>query len=435
MNANQKASTLKAIMLISVALGVVFFVYAMFDTNTTTEPKPIEPYQTEIAVPEVVEEVTIADDRETPEIPGTQRVANRVKQQNEKHTDSKIQVAILLDVSNSMDGLIDQAKAQLWNMVNVMGNARCDGLQPTFELALYEYGRPANGEANGYIKQLHGFTNNLDAVSATLFGIHTNGGSEHCPEVIVKSLDQMQWDAKSSTYKVIFIAGNETFRQGKIPWTMACDKAMEKGVIVNTIYCGSKEMGIREYWNLGAECGKGSYTNINHNAVMDEMDTPYDTLLFSLNDKLNSTYIAYGARGAEASLMQAEMDTKNYTLSKSAAAKRVEVKGKKELYKNDDWDLVDAVAKDKELVNKIDKKDLPENLKNKSPQEISKYLEEQGKQRSEVQKQIAEVSVKRNNYLKSEKEKQLKGTGEVTLESAVEKIIKEQAKRFNMIID
>ena len=33
----------------------------------------------------------------------------------------KIQAAILLDVSNSMDGLIAQAKAQLWNMVSVMG--------------------------------------------------------------------------------------------------------------------------------------------------------------------------------------------------------------------------------------------------------------------------------------------------------------------------
>jgi hypothetical protein len=133
--------------------------------------------------------------------------------------------------------------------------------------------------------------------------------------------------------------------------------------------------------------------------------------------------------------MQADMDSKNYTLSKSAAAKRVEVKSKKELYKNEEWDLVDAVEKDKELINKINKKDLPENLKNKSPQEIGKYLEEQGKQRTEVQKQIAEVSIQRNNFLKAEKEKQAKGTGEITLESAIEKIIKEQAKRFNMLIE
>ena len=32
--------------------------------------------------------------------------------------DTKIQVALLLDTSNSMDGLIEQAKSRLWNIVN-----------------------------------------------------------------------------------------------------------------------------------------------------------------------------------------------------------------------------------------------------------------------------------------------------------------------------
>lgn len=53
----------------------------------------------------------------------------------------KIQVAVLLDVSNSMDGLIEQAKAQLWNMVSVMGKAKCNEITPKIEIALYEYGR------------------------------------------------------------------------------------------------------------------------------------------------------------------------------------------------------------------------------------------------------------------------------------------------------
>ena len=47
----------------------------------------------------------------------------------------KIQAAILLDVSNSMDGLIEQAKAQLWTMVNVMGKAKCNGETPQIEIA------------------------------------------------------------------------------------------------------------------------------------------------------------------------------------------------------------------------------------------------------------------------------------------------------------
>ena len=36
-----------------------------------------------------------------------------------------IKVALLLDTSNSMDGLIDQAKAQLWEIVNEFSYAKC----------------------------------------------------------------------------------------------------------------------------------------------------------------------------------------------------------------------------------------------------------------------------------------------------------------------
>jgi len=96
----------------------------------------------------------------------------------------KIQAAILLDVSGSMDGLIDQAKAQLWNMVSVMGKASCDGVTPQIEIALYEYGRDSNDPKNGYVKQLSGFTTDLDGLSQKLFSLTTNGGSEYCGQVI-----------------------------------------------------------------------------------------------------------------------------------------------------------------------------------------------------------------------------------------------------------
>src|SRR6185503_15682196 len=92
----------------------------------------------------------------------------------------KIQAAILLDVSNSMDGLIEQAKNQLWNMVSVMGKVKCaDGL-PQIEIALYEYGRPANDPKAGYVKQISGFTTDLEQLSHELFKLRTNGGDEYC---------------------------------------------------------------------------------------------------------------------------------------------------------------------------------------------------------------------------------------------------------------
>ena len=52
---------------------------------------------------------------------------------------AKIQAAILLDVSGSMNGLIEQAKAQLWTMVSTMGRVQCNGVTPQIEIALYEY--------------------------------------------------------------------------------------------------------------------------------------------------------------------------------------------------------------------------------------------------------------------------------------------------------
>ena len=83
----------------------------------------------------------------------------------EKPVQLKIQVAILLDVSGSMDGLIEQAKAQLWNMVNTMGKAKCDGsVSPKIEIALYEYGRTTNDAKAGYVKQINGFINDLDSL-------------------------------------------------------------------------------------------------------------------------------------------------------------------------------------------------------------------------------------------------------------------------------
>lgn len=52
----------------------------------------------------------------------------------------KIQLAILLDTSNSMDGLIDQARNQLWQVVNEFLEAKKNGLDPRLEVAIFEYG-------------------------------------------------------------------------------------------------------------------------------------------------------------------------------------------------------------------------------------------------------------------------------------------------------
>ncbi|MBI5858244.1 MAG: VWA domain-containing protein [Sphingobacteriales bacterium] len=354
---------------------------------------------------------------------------------HQKAEPKKIQVAILLDVSNSMDGLIEQAKAQLWNMVTTLGKAQCtDKSVPNVEVALYEYGRSSNDVTKGYVKQLSTFTQDLDSVSKILFGLTTNGGDEYCGQVIYTSIDELKWNAAKDEYKVIFIAGNEDFLQGNMLYTTACAKAKEKGVIVNTIYCGDRMQGIKEHWNLLNECGNGSFTNINTDAREIEIPTPYDSTLIVLNYKLNGTYIGYGSMGLANSIRQQEVDKMNFSASNGAGLQRVNAKAMSNAYNNASWDLVDAVQADSSYISKVDRKTLPDSLKNKTTKELRLYVQQKTAERNAIQQQIINTNADRSKYIAAEKAKAAANNNGQTLESAVETAIREQVKRFNMQI-
>ena len=350
-------------------------------------------------------------------------------------TKSKIQAAILLDVSNSMDGLIDQAKAQLWNMVSVMGKAKCDGETPQIEIALYEYGRDDNDATKGYVKQISPFSADLDKLSQHLFSLTTHGGSEYCGQVIYTSLDELTWDTASNAYKVIFISGNEDFLQGNLHYTRACNEAKKKGVIVNTIYCGDRLQGIKEHWNLLGECGNGSFTNINSDAKPEDIPTPYDSTLITLNYQLNGTYISYGSYGFDGFALQSRMDTQNVKLSKAAGVARISAKADKNLYSNRSWDLIDASSDDKAILEKIDLKTLPDSLRNKNKTQLQQIITQKSTERTNIQNEIRAISAKREIYINEERAKRLKNNTDQTLETEVEKMIREQAKRYNIKIE
>ena len=347
----------------------------------------------------------------------------------------KIQVAILLDVSNSMDGLIEQAKAQLWNMVIVMGKTKCETGNPKIEIALYEYGRSDNSEQAGFVKQISGFSTDLDQLSLELFKLTTNGGEEYCGQVIYTSLDQLQWDTYPLSYKTIFIAGNEDFLQGNLSYTKACDEARKKGVIVNTIYCGDRLMGIQEHWNLLDECGNGSFTNIKQDAKIEDPPTPYDSTLITLNYRLNSTYLYYGERGTLHYDNLQAADNFNAELGNTARLMRVQAKSTTNGYVNYGWDLVDANRADSSFIYKLDLKTLPDSLKNKSREEIREAINKKTKERQAIQTEIQRVSEHRNKYLLAERTKGTAINNTPTLESEVEKIIRAQVTRFKMRID
>ncbi|MDR1937939.1 MAG: VWA domain-containing protein, partial [Tannerellaceae bacterium] len=169
---------------------------------------------------------------------GVQEVPTQVK------SGTKIQVALLLDTSNSMDGLIGQAKARLWDIVNTLTTLKYQGKSPRIEIALYEYGNDGLSRNADYIRRVTPLTTDLDLISEKLFALRTDGGSEYCGAVIREAFGKLEWGSKPSDMKLIYIAGNEEFNQGKVSYKEAILSALDKGIYVNTIYCGDRQTGI-----------------------------------------------------------------------------------------------------------------------------------------------------------------------------------------------
>lgn len=341
--------------------------------------------------------------------------------------DNKIQVALLLDTSNSMDGLIDQAKSRLWNIVNTLTTLKYNGQAPQVEIALYEYGNDGIRDEN-YIRQVTPLTQDLDLVSEKLFSLRTNGGNEYCGAVIRDAAANLNWDGNEKSMKLIYIAGNESFDQGKIDYKDVILKAKNKNIYTNTIFCGSREEGTQTFWQNGATVGGGKYFNIDSDRKVIYIETPYDVRISECNAKLNNTYIYYGSHGSEYKLKQAAQDKNAEVQSVSNYVERTVAKSKKNAYKNDHWDLVDKAEKDAGFIATVNDDALPAELKGKSKEELKKVVAVKSAERGKIQKEIEELSRKRQEYIDAEMKKR-GGADSDDLGKAIQRSIIDQAKK------
>ena len=353
--------------------------------------------------------------------------AAKFSETGERPSNNTVKIALLLDTSNSMDGLINQAKSQLWDIVNKFTHAKCgNDSRPNLQIALYQYGNDDLSSREGYIQQVLDFSNDLDEISEKLFSLTTNGGEEYCGQVIHNSLKQLNWGKNPDNLKMIFIAGNEPFTQGKLNYRDAVTNAKEKDVIVNTIFCGDYQQGINTDWKRGALMTGGEYMAIDHNRHIVHINTPYDEVIIKLNSKLNSTYIGYGARGASKMELQSVQDENAMEMEEAVAVKRAVSKSSR-LYQNSSWDLVDA-SDDKDFdVAKIKKDQLPEELKHKSTAQIEKFIETKKVERNQIQREIQDLNKKREAFITNNQKENASGE----LENAMLKAIKKQAEKKN----
>lgn len=319
---------------------------------------------------------------------------------------TKIQVAILLDTSGSMQGLIEQAKSRLWNIVNTLTTLKYKGETPDIEIALYEYGsyKQYGGD---YIRRITPLTVDLDLISQELFALTTDGSEEFCGTVIQRAVKELEWGQNDADMKLLYIAGNEVFDQGSVSYKTAIAEALKHDIFVNTIHCGDETTGIRDLWKDAAQRGNGKFFNIDADATVRAIKTPFDPQIILCNNKLNDTYISYGATGKERKINQVVQDSNAGSISSSNYAERAVSKAKA-VYKNTSWDLVDKMKEDKNALSSIRKEELPDELKGKSLEEIKSIISQKEKERSAIQKEIAELALQRQIYI----DEQLKKEGD-----------------------
>ena len=343
--------------------------------------------------------------------------------------DQNIQLALLLDTSNSMDGLIEQAKSQLWKIVNELAAAKCgDGTQPNIKIALYEYGNDGLPSSEGYIRMVNGFTNDLDLISEKLFSLRTNGGNEYCGHVIQTSLRQLNWSASGSDLKMIFIAGNEPFTQGSVSYRVAGSVAKEKGVVVNSIFCGNFDEGISTNWKDGADITGGSYMSIETNKKTVYIASPYDDKIADCNERLNKTYIYYGSQGRSKKEAQVAQDNNAASYGSANKVERAVSKSSR-LYDNRSWDLVDAAKENEKTIAEADEETLPAEMKGMNAQQRKNYVDEKAKERAAIQSEIQTLNKKRQEYIIANTPKE---SEEGSLDAAMLRAIRAQAKMKNL---
>lgn len=312
-----------------------------------------------------------------------------------------VQIALLLDTSSSMDGLINQARSQLWSMVDQMGrmtrvvDGKTRGVK--IELALYEYGNDRLSVNEGYIRQVSPFTTDLDKVSELLHGLSTNGGSEYVGQVIQTAVRSLQWSSEPTALRFVFVAGNEEFNQGPVSAATAMTAAVQKDIHVQLIYCGPRE----PTWEAAAKLAKSDLMTIDQNHVAQHIPSPQDADILRLGNELNATYMAYGSEGAASVARQAKADASSARLSPKVALERAQLKSKKS-YRNSNWDVIDAVDGNGKFLEQASDDQLPTELRGKTLAEKQKIVADNAAKRAELKARIAKLEAERNKFLETE---------------------------------
>lgn len=309
-------------------------------------------------------------------------------------TEVDVQIVLILDTSSSMDGLVEQARTQLWEMVSEMQIDE-DDQERTVAVSLYQYGNSRLSKAEGFIENLTPLTTDLDHVTVKLYSLRTSGGKEYAPQAIKRAVEELDWETDDSVQKLIVLAGNEGFGQGPVSPADAFESAAQNGIAVLPIYCanrGASKTAISSWRNAAGLAGV-EFDSIDPDQQVAKIESPFDAEILRKYRELEENKVYAAGAGQSTYCQEAE----SY-LDKGVAVDRAVVQSRQE----SSADLVNAY--DKPGFNSLSPQSMPEDLRGKSKDEQRRYLAEKQARQSELKKEITELNQKRQQHIQQRME-------------------------------
>lgn len=334
-----------------------------------------------------------------------------------------VEVCFVLDTTGSMGGLIEGAKQKIWAIANDIVSAKP---KPNVRFGLVAY----RDRGDAYVTRPVALTDDLDAIYGELQKFQAAGGGdspESVSEALHEAVSVMKWNEARDVFKVVYLVGDappQQYSDGR-RWQDVCKAATGQDIIVNTIQCGSMA-GTAEAWKAIASNAGGAYAAIPQDGNMQHIATPQDKELMELNVKIGATLIPCGNDEERRWVGQKQMAAE--TAAPAANASRLSYNLKTAKAVQGSGELIDALKEGKMRLEEVKAKDLPEALRNLSPEELKAHVAKQQAERETLQKRIAELVKERDAYVLAERKKLAAAGKTDSFDEQVAKTLRQQAQ-------
>lgn len=311
-----------------------------------------------------------------------------------------LDVVFVLDTTGSMGGLIEGAKQKIWSIASRLASGT-----PTPRIRVGLVGYRDRGDE--YVTKRFDLTEDLDAVYANLQGFRADGGGdgpEHVGQALGEAVSLMKWTDDKKAARMIFLVGDapahDDYNDG---WNTRAwaKKAIEKGIVVNTVRCGGDTTTGALFAEL-AKLADGSFVSIQQSGGMVAVATPYDAEMAKLNAAIADKTVVGGsamARGEGAKELAALKampssavgDRASFRAKAAPAAPAAEVKAVGSINLN--------AAPEK--VNTMKDDELPDALRAVPKAEREAWVKQQNAEQQKLQAQLVELSKKRDEFIKT----------------------------------